>query len=82
VKHLIQKKILLIILKLQHIWNNREQDQVDYDDIDITPDNIGDPGYQGYESPSDRMYNSDAWVQAQRDMMETRKAKSLSELLK
>lgn len=68
------------IEELQHIWNNREQDEVDYDDIDITPDNIGDPGYQGYESPSDRMYNSDAWVQAQQDMMEGKK--SLSELLK
>ena len=31
-------------------------------------------------SPSDRMYNSDAWVQAQRDMMEGKK--SLSQLLK
>jgi hypothetical protein len=30
----------------------------------------GDPGYQGYESPSDRAMKSDAWVQAQRDMME------------
>lgn len=30
----------------------------------------GDPGYQGYESPSDRAMNSDAWVQAQQDMME------------
>lgn len=68
------------IEELQHIWNNREQDEVDYDDIDITPDNIGDPGYQGYESPSDRIYNSDAWVQAQQDMMEGKK--SLSELLK
>lgn len=44
------------------------------------PDEEGDPGYKGYESPSDRMFNSDAWVQAQRDMMETKK--SLSELLK
>lgn len=42
----------------------------------------GDPGYQGYESPSDRRFNSDAWVQAQQDMMEGRKVKSLSELLK
>jgi len=62
------------IEELQHIWNNREQDEVDYDDIDITPDNIGDPGYKEYESPSDRMYNSDAWVQAQRDMMEGNKS--------
>lgn len=57
------------IEELQHIWNNREQDEVNYNDIDTE-----------YESPSDRMYNSDAWVQAQRDMMETKK--SLSELLK
>jgi len=46
------------------------------------PDEEGDPGYQGYESPSDRAMKSDAWVQAQQDMMETRKAKPLSELLK
>jgi len=66
------------IEELQHIWNNREQDEVDYNDIDTEYE--GDPAYQGYESPSDRAMNSDAWVQAQRDMMETKK--SLSELLK
>jgi hypothetical protein len=43
-------------------------------------DQEGDPGYKGYESPSDRAMNSDAWVQAQKDMMETKK--SLSQLLK
>jgi len=66
------------IEELQHIWNNREQDEVDYNDIDTEYE--GDPAYQGYESPSDRAMNSDEWVQAQRDMMETKK--SLSELLK
>ena len=34
------------------------------------PDEEGDPGYKGYESPSDRSMKSDAWVQAQKDMME------------
>jgi predicted SPOUT superfamily RNA methylase MTH1 len=45
----------------QHYMNQPDEDE---DDI---PHPIG---YKGYESPSDRMYNSDAWVQAQRDMME------------
>jgi hypothetical protein len=40
------------------------------------PDQEEDPGY---ESPSDRAMNSDAWVQAQRDMMETKV--SLKDLL-
>jgi len=49
-----------------------------YEEASDEEDQEGDPGYQGYESPSDRMYNSDAWVQAQQDMMETKKAKSVS----
>ena len=57
------------IEELQHIWNNRGEEESE-----------GDPGYQGFESPSDRAYKSDAWVQAQQDMMETKKP--LSELLK
>jgi hypothetical protein len=40
------------------------------------PDQEEDPGY---ESPSDRAMNSDAWVQAQRDMMEIKV--SLKDLL-
>lgn len=52
----------------QHYMNQGDEDEADAE-IDTE-----------YESPSDRMFNSDAWVQAQRDMMETKK--SLSELLK
>jgi hypothetical protein len=42
-------------------WMNQPDEDEEYK---------GDPGYQGYESPSDRAMNSDAWVQAQQDMME------------
>jgi hypothetical protein len=45
-----------------------------YEEASDEEDQEGDPGYKGYESPSDRMYNSDAWVQAQRDMMEGNKS--------
>ena len=66
------------IAELEHIFNStRGEDDIDYGD-----ENFSDGEDTEYESPSDRMYNSDAWVQAQQDMMETRKAKSLSELLK
>lgn len=67
------------IVELEHIFNaTRGEDDIDYGD-----ENFPDPEIDTeYESPSDRMFNSDAWVQAQRDMMEGRKAKSLSELLK
>ena len=54
---------------LKQLWDNRGEE-----------DQEGDPGYRGYESPSDRAMRSDAWVQAQKDMMESKK--SLSELLK
>jgi len=76
------------IAELEHIFNaTRDEDDINYgdenfSDAEIDTEYEGDPGYQGYESPSDRAMKSDAWVQAQRDMMETRKAKSLSELLK
>ena len=67
------------IAELEHIFNStRGEDDIDYGDEDFSDAEIDTE----YESPSDRMYNSDAWVQAQQDMMETRKAKSLSELLK
>jgi hypothetical protein len=50
------------------------------DENEDEEETTGDPGYEGYESPSDRMYKSDDWVSAQQNMMETKK--SLSELLK
>jgi len=65
------------IAELEHIFNaTRGEDDIDYGDENFSDAEIDTE----YESPSDRMYNSDAWVQAQRDMMETKK--SLSELLK
>ena len=65
------------IAELEHIFNStRGEDDIDYGDENFSDAEIDTE----YESPSDRMYNSDAWVQAQRDMMETKK--SLSELLK
>jgi len=65
------------IAELEHIFNStRGEDDIDYGDENFSDSEIDTE----YESPSDRMYNSDAWVQAQRDMMETKK--SLSELLK
>lgn len=76
------------IAELERIFNaTRDEDDINYgdenfSDAEIDTEYEGDPGYKGYESPSDRAMKSDAWVQAQRDMMETRKAKSLSELLK
>ena len=67
------------IAELEHIFNStRGEDDIDYGDENFSDAEIDTE----YESPSDRMYNSDAWVQAQKDMMEVRKAKSLSELLK
>ena len=67
------------IAELEHIFNaTRGEDDIDYGDENFSDAEIDTE----YESPSDRMYNSDAWVQAQRDMMEVIKAKSLSELLK
>jgi hypothetical protein len=76
------------IAELEHIFNStRGEDDINYgdenfSDAEIDTEYEGDPGYKGYESPSDRAMKSDNWVQAQRDMMETRKAKPLSELLK
>lgn len=65
------------IAELEHIFNStRGEDDIDYGDENFSDSEIDTE----YESPSDRMFNSDAWVQAQRDMMETKK--SLSELLK
>ena len=65
------------IAELEHIFNStRGEDDINYGDENFSDAEIDTE----YESPSDRMYNSDAWVQAQRDMMETKK--SLSELLK
>ena len=65
------------IAELEHIFNStRGEDDIDYGDENFSDSEIDTE----YESPSDRMYNSDAWVQAQKDMMEAKK--SLSELLK
>jgi hypothetical protein len=64
------------IAELEHIFNaTRGEDDIDYgdenfSDAEIDTEYEGDPGYQGYQSPSDRAMKSDAWVQAQRDMME------------
>jgi hypothetical protein len=64
------------IAELEHIFNaTRGEDDINYgnenfSDAEIDTEYEGDPGYQGYESPSDRAMKSDAWVQAQRDMME------------
>jgi hypothetical protein len=64
------------IAELEHIFNaTRGEDDIDYgdenfSDAEIDTEYEGDPGYQGYESPSDRAMKSDAWVQAQQDMME------------
>jgi hypothetical protein len=64
----------------QHYMNQPDEDEDDiphpigYEEASDEEDQEGDPGYKGYESPSDRAMNSDAWVQAQRDMMEGNKS--------
>ena len=55
------------IAELEHIFNaTRGEDGIDFGDENKSDAEIDTE----YESPSDRMFNSDAWVQAQRDMME------------
>lgn len=58
------------IEELQHIWNNREQDQVDYDDIDISDSEID------YDDEN----FSDPFIDGEDDLFEGKK--SLSQLLK